>query len=178
VIGYPSTAEPGLSTSVETVRTATQHEHRNLMTYFPTGVAVVTAADDRDTPYGMTCSSLTSVCLEPPTVLVSLTSNSATVRHALVRGVFGITLLDLEAQEVARRFATPALDRFAGLSWTFSPLGAPWIEHCMTAAADCDVWRSMAAGDHTLLFGVVRNVRVRGGTPLLYGLRHYRGWQD
>lgn len=48
----------------------------------------------------------------------------------------------------------------------------------MTAAADGDVWRSMEVGDHTLLFGVARNVRARGGNPLLYGLRRYRGWRS
>lgn len=159
----------------ETVRSASQHEHRSLMTYFPTGVTVVTAVDDRNIPYGMTCSSLTSVCLEPPTVLVSLTTGSATVRYARARGAFGITLLDVEAQDLAQRFATRAPDRFAGLTWTFSPLGTPWIEQSMTAAADCAVSRSMEVGDHTLLFGVVRNVRVRGGSPLLYGLRRYHG---
>ena len=81
------------------------------------------------------------------------------------------------AQELATRFATPALDRFAGLRWTFSPLGTPWIEPSMTAAADCVVCRSLEVGDHTLLFGVIRNVRVRGGQPLLYGLHRYHGWQ-
>ena len=56
----------------------------------------------------MTCSSLTSVCLEPPTVLVSLATRSPTLGHALASGVFGVTLLDVEAREVAQRFATPA----------------------------------------------------------------------
>jgi flavin reductase (NADH) len=176
-MSYATTSDPGLSMSTATVRAASPNELRSLMAYFPTGVTVVTALDDRNTPYGMTCSSLTSVCLEPPTVLVSLTTSSATLRHAVERGAFGVTLLDGKAQEVAKRFAAPALDRFAGLSWTFSPLGTPWIEQSMTAAADCDVWRSMEAGDHTLLFGVVRNVRVRGGNPLLYGLRSYSGWR-
>src|SRR4051794_2297448 len=124
-MSYVATSEPGSSMAVETVRTASQHEQRSLMTYFPTGVTVVTAIDEQNTPYGMTCSSLTSVCLDPPTVLVSLTTTSATLRYALERGVFGLTLLDVEAQDVAKRFATRALDRFAGLAWTPSPLGTP-----------------------------------------------------
>ncbi len=162
--------------SIETLRTASRHEQRCLMTYFPTGVTVVAAVDEANTPYGMTCSSLTSVCLEPPIILVSLSTNSLTLRHAVQQGTFGVTLLDVAAQEVAQRFAAPALDRFTDLAWRFSPLGAPWIDESMTAAADCDVWRTMEVGDHTLLFGCVRNVEVRGGTPLLYGLRGYRSW--
>ncbi|HEU5270664.1 MAG TPA: flavin reductase family protein [Jatrophihabitans sp.] len=155
---------------------ATLDRHRRLMAYFPTGVTVVTAIDDDGEPSGMTCSSLTSICLEPPIVMVSLTTTSRTVRQALIRGSFGATLLDVGAQEIAQRFATPALDRFAGLAWTPSPLGVPWIETCMTAAADFELWRSMEVGDHTLLFGLVRNVEIRGGVPLLYGLRRYQGW--
>ena len=160
----------------QTLDTATRDQHRRLMAYFPTGVTVVTAIDDSGEPSGMTCSSLTSICLDPPIVMVSLTTTSRTVRHALVRGTFGTTLLDAGAQEVAQRFAAPATDRFAGLAWTRSPLGVPWIADGMTAAADFDLWRSTEVGDHTLLFGMVRNVEIRGGAPLLYGLRRYQGW--
>lgn len=162
--------------STGTACAASQDEQRRLMTYFPTGVTVVAAVDDANTPYGMTCSSLTSVCLEPPIISVSLTTSSRTLRYAMEQGSFGVTLLDVGAQEVAQRFAAPALDRFADLAWRLSPLGTPWIEQSMTAAADCEVWQTMEVGDHTLLFGCVRNVEVRGGTPLLYGLRRYRGW--
>jgi flavin reductase (DIM6/NTAB) family NADH-FMN oxidoreductase RutF len=164
--------------TTEMLETATGHEHRQLMTYFPTGVTVITAIDDDGEPTGLTCSSLTSICLEPPTVMVSLRTISRTTRHALARARFGATLLEAGAQEIAQRFATPALDRFAGLAWTRSPLGVPWIMEWMTAAADFELWKSMEVGDHTLLFGLVRNVRIRGGTPLLYGLRRYQGWQS
>jgi flavin reductase (DIM6/NTAB) family NADH-FMN oxidoreductase RutF len=148
------------------------------MAYFPTGVSVVTAIDAAGLPYGITCSSLTSVCLDPPTVLVSLTTHSLTLRHALMQGIFGITLLNVESRTVAQRFATPAIDRFAGVGWRPSPLGAPWIDPGMTAAADCEVSNSVAAGDHTVVFGRVRNVTVSGGLPLLYGLRNYLSWPE
>lgn len=163
--------------TTEMLDTETRHQQRHLMAYFPTGVTVITAIDEHGEPSGMTCSSLTSICLEPPTVMVSLTTASRTLQHALARGTFGATLLDGGAQEVAQRFAAPARDRFAGLAWERSPLGVPWLVDCMTASADFDLWKSMQCGDHTLLFGVVRNVEIRGGAPLLYGLRRYQGWQ-
>lgn len=152
------------------------HEHRHLMSFFPTGVSVVTAADRSGSPYGLTCSSLASICLQPPTLLASLTSGSATLKRALERGVFGVVLLHAEARDIAQLFATPGPDRFAGLDWSPSPLGTPWLTAAMTAAADCEVARSVEVGDHTLLFGVVRNVEVCGGTPLMYGLRDYGRW--
>ena len=42
------------------------------MASFPSGVTIVTAAGGDGRPYGMTCSSLCSVAMTPPTVLVCL----------------------------------------------------------------------------------------------------------
>jgi flavin reductase (DIM6/NTAB) family NADH-FMN oxidoreductase RutF len=164
--------------STELAFSTTQQNYRHLMTYFPTGVTVVTSADAASCPYGLTCSSLTSICLQPPTLMVSLTSRSETLRHALGNGVFGVNLLGAQAVDTAQRFAAPSLDRFAGLPWRASPLGAPWLLEAVTATADCTIWRTMEVGDHTLLFGVVHNAEVPGGVPLLYGRRHYHQWQS
>jgi hypothetical protein len=35
----------------------------------------------------------------------------------------------------------------------------------------------LQVGDHTLLFGLLRNLEVPGGRPLLYGLRSYQEWR-
>lgn len=165
-----------VGSSAELSATTPQLQQRLMMAYFPTGVSVVTAADDEGRPYGITCSSLTSVCLDPPTVLVSLTTRSMTLHHALRQGTFGITLLDADGGGLAHRFAAPLVDRFAEVGWRRSPLGTPWLDPGMTAAADCEVANSIEVGDHTVLFGRVCNVTVPGGSPLLYGLRTYRGW--
>ena len=163
--------------STELAFSTTQRNYRHLMTYFPTGVSVVTSADAASSPYGLTCSSLTSICLDPPTLMVSLASRSETLRHALENGAFGVNLLDTQAIETAQRFAVPMPDRFSGLAWRASPLGVPWLLNAVTATADCTVWRTMEVGDHTLLFGVVHNAEVSGGVPLLYGRRRYHQWQ-
>jgi len=157
-------------------KAAPPDEHRHLMSYFPTGVSVVTAVDRSGSPYGLTCSSLASISLQPSTLLVSLMSGSATLQRALQQGVFGVVLLHAEARGIAERFAAPEPDRFAGLDWTPSPLGTPWLTSAMTAAADCQVAHSVEVGDHTLVLGVVHTVQVCGGTPLMYGLRDYGRW--
>lgn len=151
-------------------------EHRNFMAHFPTGVSIVTAIGQNGQPYGATCSSLTSVCLSPPTVMVSLASHSETLQHAIVGGVFGVTLLDDSSREIARRFSSAGVDRFADQRWNSSPLGTPWLQQHITAAADCQIAQSLVVGDHTLVFGIVQNFRIYGGFPLLYGLREYRMW--
>jgi flavin reductase (DIM6/NTAB) family NADH-FMN oxidoreductase RutF len=45
---------------------------RDSVSRFATGIAIVSCLDDADRPQGMAISSLTSVSLEPATVLVSL----------------------------------------------------------------------------------------------------------
>lgn len=159
------------------IQTAAPADQREFMAHFPTGVAVVTTVDSDGTPYGATCSSLTSVCLTPPTVLVSLARHSQTLQHALAGGGFAVNLLDGAAEQVAARFAVPRVDHFQEQEWSASPAGLPWLDKHMTAAADCDVLRSVGVGDHCLLLGVVRQLRVVGGPPLMYGLREYRQWQ-
>ena len=57
----------------------TAADHMALMSSYPTGVAVVTAIDDDGNPHGMTCTSLASVALNPPTLLVSFQRTSGTL---------------------------------------------------------------------------------------------------
>ncbi|MGW7793609.1 flavin reductase family protein, partial [Streptomyces tricolor] len=54
-------------------------DFRDLMSRFPSGVTVVTARGPGGEPVGMTCSSVASVCTDPPTLLVCLRSDSATL---------------------------------------------------------------------------------------------------
>ncbi|MGH3800621.1 MAG: flavin reductase family protein, partial [Pseudonocardiaceae bacterium] len=56
---------------------------RDLMSSFPTGVSVVTALDREGHPWGATCSSLSSVTLSPPTLLVCLREQAGTL-HAVL----------------------------------------------------------------------------------------------
>ena len=146
---------------------------RELMTRFPSGVAVVTAVCADGRPCGMTCTSLASVCLSPPTLLVCLTSVSRTVAAACERGAFAVNLLRAESTHVADRFAAPGIDRFAGVRWRRSPAGLPWLAADSTATADCNVSGALQVGDHTVLLGRLGEVSLRSADPLLYGHRRY-----
>jgi len=108
---------------------------RRLMSAFPAGVVVVTAVDPAGRPHGMTCSSLVSVTLTPPTLLVCLRTDSRTCHAVVSSAVFVVNLLRDKARAVAELFAAPVADRFDQVRWTPSPLGmrsrspntaAPW----------------------------------------------------
>jgi flavin reductase (NADH) len=153
-----------------------QDDYRDMMSSFPTGVAVVTTVDADHRPRGMTCSSLTSVTLEPPTVLVCLRNGSATLEGVASSNRFAINLLHADSDRIARLFSSPVPDRFSYTRWERSALGLPWLVDAAFAFADCEVTGSTIVGDHTVVFGEVIMLRVEPNTPLLYGRRQFTPW--
>jgi flavin reductase (DIM6/NTAB) family NADH-FMN oxidoreductase RutF len=157
---------------------------RSLMAQFPTGVAVVTSADDDNRPWGMTCSSLCSVTLEPPTLLVCLRQGSPTLAAMLDRKTFAVNLLHAGAQPVAELFASGTPCRFDLIAWDFGPsAGGPHLHQAAHAIADCQISNVEPVGDHLVVFGEAYQVTVEQASPerrspLLYGRRQFRSWPN
>lgn len=148
------------------------------MSSFPTGVAIVAAVEGRDRPIGMTCSSVCSVSLVPPTLLVCLRIGSPTLGAAVSARSFSVNLLHAKAQRTAELFASGAPDRFDRVSWWLdADGGGPHLTADAHTVADCRVSAAEQVGDHVVLFGeVFRVCRRNNASPLLYGLRRYRSW--
>lgn len=153
----------------------TADEFRAMMRGFPTGVVVVTSIDSTGKPRGMTCSSLCSVAVQPPTLLICLRSGSPTLDAVLHRDSFSVNVLHSEAKEVAELFASGAPDRFDCLGWEPSPAG-PHLLGAASAIADCMVSGTQRIGDHAVVFGAVRDIISLRRGALLYGFRQYRTW--
>ena len=152
-------------------------EHRDLMSMFPTGVSVVTVADDHGGPQGMTCTSLASISLRPPILMVSLRRGSATLAAVRRHGHFAVNLLHARSQPVAEVFAGPEPDRFARVRWEPSAVtGQPWLVDDSVAHASCRVRSASVVGDHELVLGELCEVRCTAEHPLLYGMRRFSVW--
>jgi flavin reductase (NADH) len=159
---------------------------RRFMAGFPSGVAVVTAMDLLGNPAGMTCSSLCSVTIDPPTLLICLRRGSPTLQAVLHRTAFTLNLLHADAQSTAELFASGIADRFTRVRWTSGTgMGGPRLTEDSHAVADCRVSRAVPSGDHMVVFGEVYHTMdtpdatptgVRVVAPLLHGLRRYAGW--
>ena len=143
---------------------------RHAMRAWTTGVAVVTAKYD-DEQYGMTVNSFNSVSLEPPVISVAL--KQLTHTHALVlkSGVFAVTILGAEQQELSDRFAgkLPGLtDRFEGVQLDRLSIDAPIIKNGL-AFFNCRVMNSTPIGENTLFIAEVIDASGEGeGDPLVY----------
>ncbi|UCM86512.1 flavin reductase family protein [Streptomyces marincola] len=152
-------------------------EFRELMSRFPTGVSVVTTVDADGTPQGATCSSLSSVTLAPPTLLVCLRTDGGTLQAVRETGRFAVNLLHEDAQRAAQVFAGPCADRFAEVSWrAWRPSGLPHLHLDALACADCRVSAELPVGDHVVVVGAVAHIALSARMPLMYGMRRFLGW--
>ncbi|WP_240519344.1 flavin reductase family protein [Amycolatopsis antarctica] len=150
---------------------------RDFMSAFCTGVTVITSIDGEGRPHGLTCTSLASVTLSPPTLLVCLNTGSGTLAALRQSGGFAVNLLHERGRRAAETFASRAADRFDRVRWCRSgTVGQPWLTDDAFALAECEVADTVAVGDHVVVFGRVVGVEHVPEVPLLYGMRTFSSW--
>ncbi|MET8978784.1 flavin reductase family protein [Streptomyces sp. NPDC004539] len=146
-----------------------QRQFRDVLGNFPTSVVAVTTTDADGRPHGMVVGTFTSVSLDPPLVSFLADSSSRTLRTILAAGRFCANSLAGNQERLSRRMATgPGHERFDGAGWTPSQAGNPVLDG-VVAWVDCAVEREVEIGDHLLVVGRVRDLRVESmKTPLLF----------
>lgn len=148
---------------------------RRGMRQWASGVTVVTSVFQGER-HGMTVSSFTSISLTPPLVLISVEKGRRT--HTIIKnsGIYGVTLLCVEQQEISDRFAgriPDHQDRFEGLSTYTLRTGVSFLSGGL-AGMDCKVVGAFDVGDHTLFIGEVLDIFIDSGhRPLIYFNRDY-----
>ena len=152
VVEFPDEAGPSLSACL------------GLYRRLAAGVSVVTALGD-DGPTAMTASSVTSVSLRPPLLLVSLAEQSRTLAAIRSRRSFGVSLLRDDQRDLAERFASA--DRGAWEGTGRRVLGVPTLPDVL-ASSVCLLEDLHDYGDHTLVIGRVVAAHTSRGRPLLW----------
>ena len=149
---------------------------RIAMRQWTTGVTIVSSRW-KEEQHGMTVSSFTSICLDPPLVAISLAKNARTHRLVESSNIFGVTILSESQQELSERFAgriAENADRFAGLEPFYLVTGAPLLPGGLVWL-DCHLESRLDAGSNTVFLG--RVLAVQNGddaAPLLYYDRNYQ----
>jgi flavin reductase (DIM6/NTAB) family NADH-FMN oxidoreductase RutF len=146
-----------------------QAEFRATVGHFASGVVIVTGAGP-DGPAGLTCQSFFSLSLEPPMIAVAPGLSSASWPAIAESGAFCINILRADQEALCRDFARSGHDKFAGLGWTPAASGSPRLDGVL-AWLDCRIETVTRAGDHWLALGLVLELGVDQGDPLLF----YRG---
>lgn len=136
-----------------------------------TGVTVLTCNRDENA-HGVTVSTLTLASMKPPMVSVALRRGSRGLAALLTAGTFAVNVLGSRQDPLARHFARS--DRGEGLT---RPGPEVWAGHTADGVPllggavgwlQCRVTRTVPAGDHELVLGLVTDARLgTAETPLL-----------
>lgn len=153
--------------SIETEVTAS--DFRNAMRQLTGGVSVITAGKGRDIS-GMTVTSVSSLSVDPPSLIVSLNRESSSWPLVKRYGFFGVNILTSDQVDIAERFTgkggLKGADRFAGAPWTTRASGVPLLADAL-AAIDCEVEDIVERHSHAIVIGRVLDVAVSARTAAL-----------
>jgi flavin reductase ActVB len=148
-------------------------DYRNALARFASGVTVVTTRDGDESPVGFTASAFCSLSLNPPLVLVCLEKRAEcyeAFRHA---DRFAVSILAEDQVDIALRFATKGIDKFAGTPIVHGEAtGLPLIAGA-TVHLECRMYDQPDGGDHTILIGEVVRAVATDRAPMLHFNRHF-----
>ena len=143
---------------------------RSAMSQFATGVTVITTRDEQGDPHAMTANAFTSVCLDPPTVLICVAHSTHTYGFLEKLGRFGVNILGQEQEPLGAYFALRPDARQGDVEYTYAVAanGLPVLENSMVFMG-CEVIGSHVYGDHTVYLAEVKEVRQNDETePLMF----------
>ncbi|UDQ91268.1 flavin reductase family protein [Xanthobacter autotrophicus] len=151
---------------------------RDAMRRMASGVAVI-ATDGPAGRAGLTVSSLASLCMEPPSVILCIHEQSNALKVIEANGVFVANVLAHHQSHVSDTFAgqVPQFrdDKFACADWRAAQSGAPVLDGALMSF-DCRLATHHAYGTHRIVVGAVTAVHglEDEAEPLLYANRAYR----
>jgi flavin reductase (DIM6/NTAB) family NADH-FMN oxidoreductase RutF len=141
------------------------------------GITVITSVDGEGSPVGLTATSVCSVSLDPPLVLVCIGTGSRTHAAIAESGRYAINVLGAGHRSLSERFAGSGEGKFEGLSWEVGRFGLPLLPGAISIC-ECEVDRRVPAGDHTIFIArVVASAAIDDAEamPLLWYLGAHRG---
>jgi flavin reductase (DIM6/NTAB) family NADH-FMN oxidoreductase RutF len=161
-----------MNSAVRTItidREVSKSEFRSAMRHLAGGVSVITAGRGSDIS-GMTVTSVSSLSVDPPTLIVSINRESSSWPLLRRYGFFGVNILTADQVDVAERFAgkdgLKGAARFAGAHWVSRVSGVPLLTGAL-AAIDCEVEDVVERHSHAIVIGRVLEMQLSSRTAAL-----------
>jgi flavin reductase (DIM6/NTAB) family NADH-FMN oxidoreductase RutF len=144
-------------------------DFRGAMRHLAGGVSVVTVGSGKEIN-GMTVTSVSSLSVDPPTLIVSINRESSSWPLLRRHGFFGVNILTADQLDVAERFAgkggLKGADRFAGAQWTSRVSGVPLLVGALSAI-DCEAEDIIERHSHAVVIGRVLDIQSSRRTAAL-----------
>lgn len=142
------------------------NQFRATLSRLASGVTIVAVRTPGGDVRAMTASSVCSLSLEPPMVLVCV-DREASIHDALIASdSFAIHVLAADQEPVARHFALSNCDPMAATE-PATPGGLPLLTGAL-ASLECRRTAVHAGGDHSIITGIVEWSRYSDSAPLCY----------
>ena len=144
-------------------------DFRGAMRQLTGGVSVITTGRGKDIS-GMTVTSVSSLSVDPPTLIVSVNRGASSWPLLQRYGAFGVNILASDQIDIAERFTgkdgLKGAARFAGAEWRTRASGVPLLVGAL-AAIDCEVEEIIERHSHAIVIGRVRDLQVSSRTAAL-----------
>jgi len=147
--------------------------YRRALGQFATGVTVVTARASDGRRVGVTVNSFSSVSLNPPLILWSLSRQTPSFADFKNATHFAVNVLEAHQHHLSRQFSTPLTDKFAGVAFREHSCGVPILNGAI-AQFICRKVRQYDGGDHVIFLGEVEEYKYSEGEPLVFHSGRYR----
>jgi flavin reductase (DIM6/NTAB) family NADH-FMN oxidoreductase RutF len=143
-------------------RDASSNDFRSAMRHLAGGVSVITVGHGKDIT-GMTVTSVSSLSVDPPTLIVSINRESSSWPLLKRHGFFGVNILTADQIDIAERFTgkggLKGADRFAGARWTTGVSGVPLLVGALSAI-DCEAEDIIERHSHAIVIGRVLDIQL------------------
>jgi flavin reductase (DIM6/NTAB) family NADH-FMN oxidoreductase RutF len=150
-------------------RDVSQDDFRGAMRHLAGGVSVITAGRAKEIT-GMTVTSVSSLSVDPATLIVSINRESSSWPLVKRHGFFGVNILNADQLDVAERFTgkggLKGAERFAGAEWITLMSGVPLLAGAL-AAVDCEVEDIVERHSHAIVIGRVLDLKLSSRTAAL-----------
>jgi flavin reductase (DIM6/NTAB) family NADH-FMN oxidoreductase RutF len=144
-------------------------DFRGAMRHLAGGVSVITVGLGKEIT-GMTVTSVSSLSVDPPTLIVSINRESSSWPLLKRYGFFGLNILTADQIDVADRFTgkdgLKGAARFAGAQWIIRASGVPLLVGAL-AAIDCEVEDIVERHSHAIVIGRVLDIQASTRTAAL-----------
>lgn len=172
------TSPVSLDSVDQTLPSIPSDQFRFAMRHLAGGVSVITVGRGPDRT-GFTATSVSSLAIDPPTVIVSLNKASSSWPVVARHGAFGVNILSDRQSHVADRFAgrggIKGLARYEQAIWGTAHTGTLLLEGALVAL-DCELDDVIERHSHALLVGRVIEAKVdTARPPLVYWKSGYQG---
>jgi flavin reductase (DIM6/NTAB) family NADH-FMN oxidoreductase RutF len=168
-----------MNSAVRTIkidREASSSDFRSAMRHLAGGVSVITVGRGTEIT-GMTVTSVSSLSVDPPTLIVSINRETSSWPLLKTRGFFGVNIVNADQLDVAERFSgkdgLKGAARFAGAKWITLVSGVPLLAGAL-AAIDCEVEDIVERHSHAIVIGRVTDMQLLPrGAALAYWQGQY-----